>query len=143
MEKIRNQTHNKETFLYATSRMLERASFYGLRSLIVLYMVGESFKMDTTEASSIYGWFISSIIFSQIFGALLGDLVIGNKKSVIIGGIIQAVGAFSLCIPSTIGLYIGLFLVVLGSGIYTPNIISSFGKLYLNKTKLQERIVII
>jgi len=136
MEKIINQTHSKETFLYALSRTLERASFYGLRSLIVLYMVGEILQMENVEALKIYGWFTASFLFSKIIGAILGDLIIGNKKAVIIGGIIQALGAFSFCIPSTTGLYIGLFLVVLGGGLYAPNIISNFGKLYLNKTKL-------
>jgi POT family proton-dependent oligopeptide transporter len=136
MKEIRDQTYNKETFLYSISRMLERASFFGLRSLIVLYMIGETMKMERSEALSMYGWFSASIILSQIIGALLGDLVIGNRKSIIIGGILQALGAFSLCFPSTTGLYIGLFLVVLGGGLYTPNIISNFGKLYLSKTKL-------
>nr|WP_162897324.1 MFS transporter [Aquimarina sp. AD1] len=116
--------------------MLERASYYGFRALMVLYMVGETLKMERTEALSIYGWFTASLVFSQIVGALFGDLLIGNKKSIIIGGIIQSIGAFSLCIPSTTGLYLGLFLVVLGSGFFTPNIISNFGKTYLNKTKL-------
>jgi proton-dependent oligopeptide transporter, POT family len=136
MDRIQNQKHNKETFFYSLSRMLERASYYGLRVLVVLYMTGKVLKMDSTEALSIYGWVTASLIFSQIIGALLGDLVIGNRKSIIIGGIIQAIGAFSLCIPATNGLYVGLFLVVLGSGFYTPNIISNFGKLYLTKTKL-------
>lgn len=136
MEKIINQKHTKETFLYALSRTLERASFYGLRSLIVLYMIDGILKMERTEAFSIYGWFTVSFLFSKIIGALLGDLIIGNKKTLIIGGMIQALGAFSFCIPSENGLYIGLFLVVLGGGLYTPNIISNFGKLYLNKTKL-------
>ncbi|SNR14177.1 POT-type proton-dependent oligopeptide transporter [Tenacibaculum jejuense] len=136
MEKIQNQKHTKETLYYSISRMLERASYYGLRALVVLYMVGEILKMERTEALSIYGWFTASLVFSQIVGALFGDLLIGNKKSIIIGGIIQAIGAFSLCIPSTIGLYLGLFLIVLGSGFFTPNIISNFGKTYLNKTKL-------
>jgi POT family proton-dependent oligopeptide transporter len=136
MERIKNQTHNIDTVLYATSRTLERASYYGVRSLIVLYMIGEVLKMSTTDALSVYGWFTASLFFSQIIGAILGDLLIGNKKAVIIGGLIQALGAFSFCIPSTTGLYIGLFLVVFGGGLYTPNIISIFGKLYLNKTKL-------
>ena len=136
MEKIKNQKHTKETFLYALSRTLERASFYGLRSLIVLYMIDGILKMERTEALSVYGWFTASFLFSKIFGAILGDLIIGNKKGVIIGGIIQALGAFSFCIPSTTGFYVGLFLVVLGGGLYTPNIISNFGKLYLKKTKL-------
>ncbi|WP_375238199.1 MFS transporter [Aurantibacter sp.] len=136
MEKIQNQKHTKETFYYSLSRMLERASYYGLRALIVLYMVGETMKMERSEALIIYGWVTGLLVFSRIIGAVLGDLLIGNRKSVIIGGIIQAIGAFSLCIPSTTGLYLGLFLVVLGSGFFTPNIISNFGKLYLNKTKL-------
>lgn len=136
MEKIQNQKHTKETLYYSISRMLERASYYGFRALAVLYMVGETLKMENKEALTIYGWFTVSLVFSQIVGALCGDLLIGNRKSIIIGGITQAIGAFSLCVPPTTGLYLGLFLVVLGSGFFTPNIISNFGKLYLNKTKL-------
>ena len=136
MDKIQNQKHTIETLYYSISRMLERTSYYGFRALIVLYMVGETLKMERAEALTIYGWLIGSLVFSQIIGGLFGDLLIGNKKSIIIGGIIQAIGAFSLCIPSTTGLYLGLFLVVLGSGFFTPNLISNFGKSYLNKTKL-------
>jgi len=136
MEKIQNQKHTIETFYYSLTRMLERASYYGLRALVVLYMTGEILKMDSTEALTIYGWFAGSVVFSQIFGALLGDLLIGNKKTIIVGGIIQALGAFALCVPNTYGLYAGLFLVVLGNGFFTPNIIANFGKSYLNKTKL-------
>lgn len=136
MERILNQSHNRDAFLYSLSRMLERASYYGLRSLIVLYMVGESLKMDETEVISTLGWFSALLIISQIIGAILGDLVIGNRKSIIWGGVIQAIGAFSLSIPSTMGLYISLFLIALGGGLYTPNIVSNFGKLYLTKTKL-------
>ena len=136
MDKIQNQKHTIETLYYSISRMLERASYYGFRALVVLYMVGETLKMERAEALTIYGWLIGSLVFSQIIGGLFGDLLIGNKKSIIIGGIIQTIGAFSLCIPSTTGLYLGLFLVVLGSGFFTPNLISNFGKSYLNKTKL-------
>ncbi|MFT5723587.1 MAG: POT family proton-dependent oligopeptide transporter [Bacteroidia bacterium] len=136
MERIRNQKHSKDTVYYSLSRMFERTSFYGIRGLLILYMSGEILKMDRSEAFKIYGVFAGAIVFSQIIGALLGDLVIGNRKTIVIGGILQALGAFSLCIPSIAGLYTGLVLVVLGSGFYTPNIISNFGKLYLSKTKL-------
>lgn len=136
MEKIHNQKHTKETLYYSISRMLERASYYGFRALVVLYMVGDTMKMERSEAFSITGWLAASLVFSQIVGALFGDLLIGNKKSIIIGGVTQAIGAFSLCIPSTTGLHLGLFLIVLGSGFFTPNIISNFGKTYLNKAKL-------
>lgn len=136
MEKIHNSKHTKETFYFSLARMLERSSYYGFRALIVLYMIGETLKMERTEALSIYGWFTTLLILSQIIGALFGDLLIRNKKSIIIGGIIQALGAFILCLPSVTGLYLGLFLVVLGNGFFSPNIISNFGKIYLNKTEL-------
>lgn len=136
MEKIQNKKHSTETFYYSLARMLERASYYGFRALVVLFMVGETLKLEKSEALGVYGWFTASLVFSQIVGALFGDLLIGNKNTILIGAIIQAIGTFILCIPSVTGLYIGLFLVVLGSGFFTPNIISNFGKTYLNKTNL-------
>ncbi len=136
MEKIVNQSHSKETFLYAIASTLERASYYGLRAIIVLYMIEGIIKMERSEALAVYGWFTVSFVISKILGAILGDLILGNKKAIVLGGIIQSLGAFSLCIPSTTGLYVGLALVVFGGGLYSPNICSNFGKLYLNKTKL-------
>ena len=136
MEKIQGQQHTITTFYYALSRMLERASYYGFRSIIVLYMIGETLKMESNEALKVYGWFTLALVITHIIGAVFGDLLVGNKKGILIGGVTQAIGAFSLCIPSTIGLYLGICLVVLGSGFFTPNIISNFGKSYLNKTKL-------
>ncbi|MBB6682263.1 MFS transporter [Aequorivita sp. 609] len=135
MERIRIQKHSIETLYYSISLILERASYYGLRLLIIIYMTGEVLKMNSTEALSIYGLFTGSLMLSKIIGAILGDLVIGNKKALFIGGMIQAIGAFCLCIPSTLGLYLGLFLIVIGNGFYTPNIISNFGKSYLNNKK--------
>lgn len=116
--------------------MLERASYYGLRALVVLYMTSETLEIKSNEALSIFGWVSIAVILSQILGAFLGDLLFGNRVLIIIGGFIQAIGAFCLCIPSMIGLYIGLFFVILGSGFYSSNLISNFGKLYLNKKKL-------
>lgn len=136
MKKIQNQNHSIETFYYGLARIFERASYYGFRALLVLYMIGEILKMDSTQAIKIYSWFAGSVMFSQILGALLGDLLIGNKKSILLGGVTQALGTFTLCFPSTYALYVGLFLVVLGSGFFTPNIASIYGKSYLNKTKL-------
>nr|HPN70714.1 MFS transporter [Saprospiraceae bacterium] len=111
-------------------------SYYGLRALVVLYMTGEIMQMDRSKALFVYGWFGTSLLFSQIIGGLIGDFALGNRKTLILGNILQALGAFCLCIPSSIGLYLGLFFVALGYGLYTPNIIAMFGKLYSSKTKL-------
>lgn len=131
-----NQRHSKEAFYYSFSKMLERASYYGLRALVVIYMTSEILEMESNEALSIFGWVSIAVILSKIIGAFLGDLLFGNRILIIIGGFIHAIGAFCLCIPSIIGLYIGLFFVVLGSGFYSSNLISNFGKLYLNKKRL-------
>ncbi|MDC7998949.1 MFS transporter [Gilvibacter sediminis] len=137
MDRIHSQKHSLESFWYVLSRMLERSSFYGLRAILVLYMVDEAtLALDQSEAFSFYGLFISVFVFSQILGALLGDFVLGNKKTVIVGGVLQALGAFCLCFPSMAGLYAGMVLVVLGGGLYTPNLIANFGKSYLNRLKL-------
>lgn len=128
--------HNKETYLFATSRMFERASYYGLRALIIMYMIGEILNMSEMDALERYGFLTASILFTQIIGALLGDLLIGNKRALIIGIIMQSIGAFTLCIPSITGLYIGAGLISLGSGFYTPNILSELGKSISSKPKL-------
>ncbi|MEP0263986.1 MFS transporter [Dokdonia sp.] len=129
-------THASETLTISLARLFERASYYGLRALIVLYMISETFTMERSEALYIYGIFTSSIVLSPLLGSILGDLVFGSKRGVIIGGCLQALGAFSLCIPTTTGLYVGIVLTVLGGGFYTPNLIAFFGKQYLTKTKL-------
>jgi POT family proton-dependent oligopeptide transporter len=121
MERLINQSHNKTAFVYAGSRLFERAGYYGLRAILVLYMISESIKMSEIEALKLYGTFTASVMLSQIVGALFGDLILGNRKAVIIGGALQAFGAFFFCIPSAMGMYIGLFLVALGDGLYTPN----------------------
>lgn len=136
MERIINQKHNKETFLYATSKMFERMGYFGLRALIILYMLSETLNLSRSDAFKIYGWAVFLVFITQIFGGFFGDLVVGNRKAIIIGGLIQAIGSFILCIPSINGLYIGLAFIGLGGGIYKPNLTSQFGKLYLNKTKL-------
>lgn len=126
---------NLEIFLYLISRFFERAAYYGFRALIVLYMIGETINMDRVEAINIYGLFIGVIVFTRIIGGLLGDLWIGNRKAIIIGGILQTIGIFSLLSPTETGLYSGLLLIVLGSGLFAPNILANYGKLHLYKIK--------
>ena len=128
--------HGKEPFLYSFSRGLERAGYYGVRALIVMYMMGETLEMPMEKAVEVYGVFTGSLIFSHILGALLGDLLIGNRNAILAGGVLQAIGAGLICIPSQIGLYLGLFFIIIGGGLYTPNILAQFGKLYREKVKL-------
>jgi len=135
MDRIKSK-HSTEAFIYGISRMFERASYYGVRTIVVIYMLSDVFDFDETKVYSTYGFLAMAILISQFIGAVLGDLLLGNKKSIVIGGALQAIGAFVLCLPNTFGLYTGLGLILIGGGLYSPNLISHFGKQYLNKVKL-------
>ncbi|WP_298753870.1 MFS transporter [uncultured Psychroserpens sp.] len=130
------QTHSLNAFLYAISYGIERASYYGIRSIIVLYMVSESIQMTNSEALYFYGILTSSFYGSKVLGALLGDLLIGNKLALLIGGLLQAFSCFILCIPTQSFFYIGIIFFVLGNGLLSPNLLAQFGKQYSNKPKL-------
>lgn len=78
MERILHQRHGLETWLYTLSRTLERASYYGIRTLLVLYMIDKTINMPQQQALAIYGWLAISVIVSQVLGAILGD-----RKSVV------------------------------------------------------------
>lgn len=140
MEKIARLHFGTPIWIYTISRTLERASYYGIRALLVLYMIDKTINMPQQQALAIYGWLAFSVIVSQVLGAILGDLVLGNKTALITGGALHALGAFSLCIPSVWGLYAGIALIVLGSGFYTPNLISHYGKHYRPKPQLLDAV---
>ena len=136
MQKILNQSHDKHTWLFAFSRLFERTAYYGIRALVVIYLLHESIGESEVKALSIYGWFTGSILLSKIIGAVIGDLVTGNKHAIIIGAFLQVLGALALCFGHIYGIYIGLFLVSIGSGFYIPNMEARFGKMYLDRPKL-------
>lgn len=136
MERIQYQKHTVETLHYNLARMLERVGYYGMRALIILYMVREQFGYSSGEAFNMYDWLITSIIISSLVGASLGDLILGNKRTALIGGVIQSLGAFALALPSEITLFGGISLFALGNGMFVPNLNANYGKSYLNKPKL-------
>ncbi len=133
-----DQKHNKQTFIFVAVRALERTSYYGLRALLLLYMLNGDFSFSNQSAHTIYSFFISSIIFSQIIGAVLGDLLLGNKMALLVGGFIQCAGTALLCIPHTIALFSGLVLITIGCGLFSPNIFSAYCKKYLRKPELMD-----
>lgn len=131
-----NISHSKSSILYAFSYFFERASYYGIRSIIILYLVGESLNFPYQEALAIYGWVALFILITKFIGAFLGDLLKRNRVFILVGGVLQTLGCFLLCIESTTSLYVGLGLITFGSGLFTSNTLAQFGKQYLNKPKL-------
>lgn len=113
-------------------------SYYGFRSVMILYMSSGIVAMERSEALEIYGQFTGGVSISLVLGALAGDFLIGNRRAMIIGGILQMVGFFVIVIQNTDALFVGLILIVVGSGFYSSNLIAQFGKEYLGKTSLSD-----
>lgn len=128
--------YTKSTFLILITNLFEKLSYYGVRSLLILYITSDIVGMSRGEAFSLYGIFAGSLVFSGIIGGIIGDFTIGNKKASILGIILQTVGAFVMVSASINMVYLGIGLLSLGNGLYSPNINSFFGKQYYEKPKL-------
>jgi dipeptide/tripeptide permease len=111
------------------TEMWERFSYYGMRALLVLYML-DHFKYTQREASAVYKWYTSLVYLTPLLGGFLADRYLGNKWAVIIGAVLMAIGQFLLTFePETI-FYIALVFMILGNGFFKPNMSTQVGRLY-------------
>jgi POT family proton-dependent oligopeptide transporter len=114
--------------------MWERYSYYGMRALLFLYMVGSTQRpglgFDEAHAGSIYGWYTSMVYALGLAGGFIADRWLGHYRSVLFGGIIIAFGHFSMAVPHLNFFYLGLVLIVIGTGLLKPNASTLVGSLY-------------
>jgi POT family proton-dependent oligopeptide transporter len=115
------EVENGNFSILIPSIILDRFSYYGFRSLIVLYVVME-FEFDRMQALSQYGLFTMLIYIMAVPGGALGDFVFKSKQSLIIGSIAAAIGAGLCAFPSVELFYTGCIFVIIGIGLYRPNI---------------------
>ena len=104
--------HSSKTFAYGASRAFERASFYGLRTLLLSYLLESIYSKTPGYAFQFFGWFVFFIMIAKILGATVGDFLLGAKRSIILGGFLQMIGCFVLCYPSDNAVFIGLSFIV-------------------------------
>ncbi|MEL7312301.1 MAG: peptide MFS transporter [Pseudomonadota bacterium] len=116
------------------TEMWERFSFYGMRALLVLFMTSQiangGLAFTDATATAIYGIYLSSVYLFSLPGGWIADRLVGAQKAVWYGGIVIMIGHFVLAIPSTQAFFLGLVLVVLGTGLLKPNISAIVGELY-------------
>ena len=117
------------------TEMWERFSgYYGMRALLMLYMVAPAkdggLGFSVVDAAGIYGWYTSLVYLTSLPGQYLADTFFGQRKSVVMGGVVIAIGHFCLAIPQLAFFYSGLALIVLGTGLLKPNVSTLVGGLY-------------
>lgn len=116
------------------TELWERFSYYGMRALLVLYMVAPvaagGLGWSVRDAATIYGVYTMSVYMTSIPGGFIADRFLGCRRAIFVGGLIIAAGHFSLAVPSVAAFVAGLLLIVFGTGLLKPNISAMVGKLY-------------
>ncbi len=133
--------HPRGLYTLFATEMWERFSYYGMRALLVLYLTAtwekHGFGLERSAALEIYGIFTGLVYLTPILGGLLADKYLGQRKSILIGGILMALGQATLAMSEAGAvaernflLNMGLGLLILGNGFFKPNISTIVGKLY-------------
>ena len=116
------------------TEMWERLSYYGMRALLVLFMTDQvmngGMNLDDATATAIYGIYTALVYVVALPGGWIADRLTGAQRAVLWGGIIIMLGHFVLAIPSGNAFFLGLLLVVLGTGLLKPNASAIVGELY-------------
>jgi POT family proton-dependent oligopeptide transporter len=116
------------------TELWERFSYYGMRAILVLYMVAPigqgGLGFDTKHAASIYGTYTMCVYLTALPGGMIADRILGAKLAVLLGGIVIAAGHFSMVFHSLTFFYMGMVLIAVGTGLLKPNISAMVGGLY-------------
>lgn len=119
--------HPKGLYILFFTEMWERFSYYGMRTLLVYYMI-KHLMFTHGHASQVYGLYTGLVYLTPVFGGMLADRVLGQRKTVIIGGVLMAIGHLIMAHDALF--YPALALLILGNGAFKPNISTQVGHLY-------------
>jgi len=133
--------HPSGLFVLFFTEMWERFSYYGMRALLVLFLVSSmidgGWGWERAEALQLYGLYTGLVYITPIFGGLIADKIMGYRKAIVLGAFLMTLGHASMALEGTASMffYAGLFFLIVGNGLFKPNISSMVGQLYLNQGK--------
>ncbi|MFZ4784349.1 MAG: peptide MFS transporter [Flavobacteriales bacterium] len=123
-------------YLLFVTEMWERFSYYGMRAIFMLFMV-KVLLLNDKEASEIYGSYTGLVYLTPLLGGYLCDRYLGNRRSIVIGGLLMAIGQFFMFMSASVGaeggvplMWTGLTALIVGNGFFKPNISTMVGQLY-------------
>ncbi len=123
----KSRKHPPGLYLLFFTEMWERFSYYGMRSLLVYYMI-KHLQFTQERSSQIYGLYTGFVYFTPLFGGMLADRLLGQRRTVILGGVLMAIGHFLMAVESLF--FPALVFLILGNGAFKPNISTQVGALY-------------
>ena len=125
--------HPRPLWMLFMSEFWERFAFYGIRWALVLYIVAQFHDGDPagqTPANLTYGAYLALVYAGAIFGGYIADRVIGYQRSILVGAVFMSVGLFAISYPDPVVFKLGLATIIVGNGMFKPNISTMVGKLY-------------
>ena len=136
--------HPSGLFTLFFTEMWERFSYYGMRAILVLFLISsienEGWGWDRAEALELYALYTGLVYVTPIFGGLIADRLTGYRKAIVAGAFLMTLGhaAMALEVFNDFYLYVGLALLILGNGLFKPNISSIVGQMYKDEGKLKD-----
>ena len=130
------KNHPKGLLTLFLTELWERFSYYGMRAILVLYLVSEhnnsnpGLGWSNSDAIKLYGWYTALVYLACIPGGIIGDKFLNNRDAVTIGGAFLCIGHLTLAIQNQYFFFIGLILIITGVGLLKPNISTLVGHLY-------------
>ena len=125
--------HPRPLWMLFMSEFWERFAFYGIRWAMVLYIVAQFHGGDASgekPASELYGAYLALVYAGAIFGGYVADKLIGFQRSILLGAVFMSAGRFLRALPSEAMFKLGLATIIVGNGLFKPNISTMVGKLY-------------
>jgi POT family proton-dependent oligopeptide transporter len=131
--------HPAPLWMLFMTEFWERFAFYGIRWALVLYIVAQFYGgqgYGQADANLTYGSYLALVYAGAVFGGYIADRVIGYQRSILIGAVFMAAGLFAITIPDPNIFKLGLATIIVGNGMFKPNISAMVGKLYsINDTR--------
>ena len=127
--RLHSQNHPRALWLLFFTEMWERFSFYGMKALLVLYMV-KVMHVGDAAANLQFGGYMALVYTMPLIGGWVADNYLGSRKSILLGGILMTLGHLSLAVPAELFFYLGLGFLISGNGFFKPNISSFLGRFY-------------
>ncbi len=128
--------HPAALFVLFFTEMWERFSYYGMRAILVIFLTGAilgdnpGWGWSSSSALSLLGTYAMFAYLAPLVGGWLGDKKIGYRKAVVIGALLMTIGHAAMAVETPVFLYIGISLLVVGTGFFKPNITSIISKIY-------------
>ncbi len=122
--------HPTGLFTLFFAEMWERFSYYGMRALLVFYMIKGFLGYGDSQAYAVYGAYTALVYMTPFFGGMLADRLLGQRRAVILGGLLMAAGHLLMTIETAYAFFTALALLICGNGFFKPNISTIVGTLY-------------